>query len=132
MKLAEALALRADSQKRIEQIKARLLRNARVQDGEMSAEDPEALIAEYEALAAEIVQLIRQINLTNSRTIVLGRSLTQALAEYDALKMRHALYRELAQAATITESVATRSEIRFKSKVNVSEIQKRLTPLRRS
>jgi len=125
MKLAEALVLRADHQKRLEQVKARLLRNAKVQDGDAPAEDPEALITEFEALAAEWVQLIRRINLTNSAAALLGRSMTQALAERDMLKLRHAMYRELAQAATITQSVTTRSEVRFKSAVTVATIQKR-------
>jgi len=34
MKLAEALILRADCQKRFEQLKARLLSNAKVQEGD--------------------------------------------------------------------------------------------------
>ncbi len=44
MKLAEALALRGDILKRLEQIRARLLRNAKVQDGDSPAEDPAALL----------------------------------------------------------------------------------------
>jgi hypothetical protein len=43
MKLAEALLLRADCQKRIEQLKSRLLGSARVQEGEQPPEDPEKL-----------------------------------------------------------------------------------------
>lgn len=124
MKLAEALVLRADHQKRIEQLKARLLRNAKVQEGEQPAEDPEALLREYEALAAELVQLIKRINVTNACASVMGRSMTQALAERDVLKLRHATYRELAQAATITQSVSTRSEVRFRGTVSVSAVQK--------
>ena len=125
MKLAEALVIRADSQKRLEQIKARLLRNAKVQEGEKPAEDPEALITEFEATASELVQLIRRINLSNSTAIVLGRTMTQALAERDVLKQRQALYRDLAQAATVTQSVSTKSEVRFKGTVTVSVVQKK-------
>jgi len=125
MKIAEALVLRADHQKRIEQLKARLLRNAKVQEGEQPAEDPEALILEYEALASELVQLIKRINVTNSSASVAGRSMTQALAERDVLKFRHTMYRDLAQAATITQSVSTRSEVRFKGTVTVSVVQKK-------
>ncbi|MFZ1132181.1 MAG: hypothetical protein WAN38_15515 [Terriglobales bacterium] len=33
MKIAEALALRADLQKRLEQLKQRLVKNARIQEG---------------------------------------------------------------------------------------------------
>lgn len=125
MKIAEALVLRADHQKRIEQLKARLLRNAKVQEGEQPAEDPEALILEYEALASELVQLIKRINVTNSSASVAGRSMTQALAERDVLKFRHTMYRDLAQAAAITQSVSTRSEVRFKGTVTVSVVQKK-------
>jgi hypothetical protein len=131
MKLAEALVLRADHQKRIEQLKARLLRNAKVQEGEQPAEDPEALLREYEALAAELVQLIKRINVTNACASVMGRSMTQALAERDVLKLRHATYRELAQAATITQSVSTRSEVRFRGTVSVSAVQKQADTIAR-
>lgn len=131
MKIAEALALRADHQKRVEQLKARLLRNAKVQEGEQPAEDPEALILEYEALASELVQLIRRINVTNSSASVAGRSMTQALAERDILKLRHSMYRDVAQAATITQSVTTRSEVRFKGTVTVSVVQKKADAIAR-
>lgn len=124
MKLAEALVIRADHQKRLEQLKARLLLNAKVQDGEVVAEEPETLLTEFESVAAELVRLIGRINLSNTKSTVAGRSMTQALAERDVLKQRQAMYRELAQAATITQSVSTRSEVRFKSTVTVSVIQK--------
>ena len=125
MKLAEALVIRADSQKRLEQLKARLMRNAKVQEGETPAEDPELLISEFETTADELVQLIRRINLSNSTAIVLGRTMTQALAERDVLKQKQAMYRDLAQAATITQSVSTKSEVRFKGTVTVSTMQKK-------
>jgi ABC-type hemin transport system substrate-binding protein len=48
MKLAEALILRADTQKRIEQLKQRLNANARVQQGEKPAEDPKKLMTELD------------------------------------------------------------------------------------
>ncbi len=125
MKLAEALTLRADSQKRLEQLKARLLRNAKVQEGEEPAEDPEALIAEFEDVANDLVQLIRRINLSNATAMILGRTMTQALAERDVFKQRHAMYRDLAQAATITHSVATKSEVRFRGTIGVAAVQKK-------
>jgi hypothetical protein len=125
MKLAEALVIRADQQKRIEQVKARLIGNAKVQEGEQPAEDPEVLITEYESLTAELVQLICRINISNSTATILGRSMTQALAERDILKLRHAMYRDFAQAASVTQVIHTRSEVRFKSTVTVSSIQKK-------
>ena len=47
MKLAEALQLRGDLQKRLEQLTSRLYNNATVQEGEAPAEDPAALLEEY-------------------------------------------------------------------------------------
>jgi len=46
MKVAEALALRADLQKRLEQLKQRLVKNARVQEGDKREEDPAELQTE--------------------------------------------------------------------------------------
>ena len=35
------------------------------------------------------------------------------------------MYRDLAQAATVTQSVSTRSEVRFKATVTVTAVQKK-------
>lgn len=124
MKLAEALILRAENQKRLEQLRNRILRNATVQEGDAPAENPEQLLAEYDKIVAELVQLIRRINLTNATAQLSGRTVTEALAERDILKQKQALYRDLAQAATIKHTAVTRSEIRFKSTVDVPTIQR--------
>jgi hypothetical protein len=129
MKLAEALVFRADTQKRLEQIKARLLRNAKVQDGDQPAEDPAQLLVEYEATAVEFTELVKRINLTNAAAVLGDRSLTEALAQRDILRVRQAMYRDLADAASVTQSVATRSEVKFRSTVSVAEIQKRADAL---
>ena len=43
MKLAQPLILRSDTQKRIEQLKVRLLSNAKTQENEKPSEDPKLL-----------------------------------------------------------------------------------------
>ena len=68
MKLAEALSERADIQKRMQQLCARLRRNALVQEGEKPAEDPHALLEEYGRLCERYEELIRRTNLTNAAT----------------------------------------------------------------
>ena len=68
MKLAEALVLRAEGQKRIEQLQQRLIQNAKVQADDQPAENPEILQQELEQLAQELVLLIQRINRTKSRT----------------------------------------------------------------
>jgi hypothetical protein len=112
MKLAEALILRADIQKRIEQLKQRILRNAKVQEGDKPAEQPEELIEEFEQLSEELTQLVQRINRTNAATKIEPKvTLTDALAIRDALKLSHGMYTSLAQEATVTQSRFTKSDI---------------------
>ena len=126
MKLAEALVLRADKKKRIEQLKQRILRNAKVQEGQKPAEDPESLITEAEEISEELVVLIQRINKTNSNTqFKKGISLSDAITTRDILVLKNSIYRDLAQAATVTQDIRTKSEVKFKGTVKVSQIQER-------
>ena len=130
MKLAEALILRADCQKRFAQLKSRLLMNARVQEGDKPAEEPHKLVAEVERVADELVGLIKRINKTNSVTVVVGgQTISDVLADRDVLGLRRAAYSELAQNAAIAYARQTRSEIKYVSTVKVVEIQKRADEL---
>ena len=132
MKLAEALILRADSQKRIAQLKSRLLTNAKVQEGDAPAETPQKLIAELGRVSAELLDLIKRINRTNSNsaTAFAGRgTISDALAERDVLALQRAAYAELAQTAAISHGRFTRSEVKYISTINVAEIQKRADEL---
>jgi N-methylhydantoinase B/oxoprolinase/acetone carboxylase alpha subunit len=124
MKLAEALVLRADKKKRIEQLKQRILRNAKVQEGQKPAEDPEALITEMEKISDDLTELIQRINRTNSNTeFEKGTSLADAIAKRDILVLKYAIYHDLAQAATITQDIRTKSEVKFRGTVSVPHIQ---------
>lgn len=64
MKLAEALAERSDCQVRLEDLRKRVVRSARVQEGEKPAEDSEALLQETETLHSRLLELIMSINRT--------------------------------------------------------------------
>src|SRR6266576_2864651 len=126
MKLAEALILRADCQKRIAQLKSRLLTNAKVQEGDKPAETPQELIADLERVSAELLDLIKRINRTNSATpFAAGGSISDALAERDVLALQRAAYAELAQTAAISHGRLTRSEIKYVATINVAKVQKR-------
>ena len=132
MKLAEALILRADAQKRVEQLRQRLNSNAQVQEGETPAEDPQALLVEFEGVADTLTRLIRQINLTNVATrLASDLSLADALAERDVLKLRHSVYTGLAKAAAGQQLRYSRSEIRLQSTVKVVEVQTQADQLAR-
>ena len=129
MKLAEALILRADCQKRIAQLKARLLTNAKIQEGDAPAETPHELIAELGRVASELLDLIKRINKTNSATSIGNATLSDALAERDVLGTQRAAFVELAQAASIQQDRYSRSEVKYISTINVAEIQKRADEL---
>ena len=132
MKLAEALILRADCKKRLEQLKSRVIRNARVQEGDQPAEEPQGLLVEVERVARELAELVKRINRTNSATALGdGLSLSDALAERDALGVRHRLYSDLAQAASISQDRYSRSEVKYVSAVSVSDAQQRADELAR-
>ena len=62
MKLAEALILRADLQKRIEQLRIRLNNNAKVQENDTPAENPETLLNELDECVNQLTILIKKIN----------------------------------------------------------------------
>jgi methyl-accepting chemotaxis protein len=109
MKIAEALALRADLQKRLEQLKQRLVKNARIQEGDVPEEDPGELQSEMERSARELTLLIQRINRTNAQSRFGSGTLSDALAERDVLKIRYNAYRELANAASTSQHRTTRS-----------------------
>jgi hypothetical protein len=133
MRLAEALILRADCQKRLEHLKTRLTRSAKVQEGEQPPEQPTELLEEMERTAAELESLIRRINRTNAETpFEGGGTLTDALASRDVLGLRRAIYADLAAAATVTQDRYSKSEVKFKSTVSVAEMQKRADTVARA
>ena len=125
MKLAEALILRADCQKRIEQLGSRLTRSAKVQEGEEPPENPQALLAELEGAINELADLIKRINKTNSRvTLEEGQTISDALAERDVIKKKLNVYEQLIYEAASQQNRYSSSEIKYISTVNVRELQR--------
>ncbi|MET9549180.1 MULTISPECIES: DIP1984 family protein [unclassified Streptomyces] len=103
MKLAEALAARADATRRVEQLRARIVSSARYQEGETPAEDAARLLAEVTEVLGSLEDLIRRINRTNAATDM-GEdgTLTDALARRDVLRLRHSVVTAAADAAAGT------------------------------
>ena len=80
MKLAEALLLRADRNRTLEQLKQRIQVSARYQEGEKPPENARDLVVAASAVLDELEVLIRNINRTNSGTVMGdGRTVTDAL-----------------------------------------------------
>jgi hypothetical protein len=90
MKLAEALLLRSDIQKKIASLQARCQKYAIVQEGEVPAEDPVYLLRQHEAVSLELMGLVVAINQANLQNAIQGgQTLTEALAQRDSLTLRH-------------------------------------------
>jgi len=126
MKIAEALTARADLQRRIEQLRARITANARYQEGEEPAEDAAALLDEAEKDLARLRELIRRINATNAR-LDLGAdgTMTDALAARDVLRLQHSLFVDAAAAASGSGSGMRqmRSELRQIAALPVAQLR---------
>lgn len=125
MKLAEGLQLRADTQKRMQQLRQRMNMNATYQEGDKPAEDPVVLMEEYESCVRLLEELVAHINRTNSETVTPQGSLTELLAKRDSLKLLTEAYREFLHAASNLSARATRSEIRIVSAVDVPVYRKK-------
>ncbi len=123
MKLAEALQERADLNRKVEQLKNRLVHNVLVQEGETTVEDPERLKQELDDSLRRLSYLIARINETNGKTRAGGRSLTELIAEKDALSLKIRLYKEVAYEASQVSYRARGTEIKIKPAISVADWQ---------
>ena len=130
LKLAEALLLRADTQKKIASLKERVVANAVVQERDKPHEDPAELLAQAFGAADELEALVTRINRTNlAAKLPDGRSLTEGIARRDTLITRHAL---LTAAIAGTRKEPDRygvREIKWVATLKVASLQKQADDL---
>ncbi|MFE5513447.1 DIP1984 family protein [Streptomyces sp. NPDC056529] len=136
MKLAEALAERAEATRRVEQLRARVVDNARYQEGETPPEDAARLLAEADEVLDALEALIRRINRTNAAVAVEpDGTLTDALARRDVLRLRHSVVTAAADAAAGKGERGygrqLRSELMVLSALPVAELRGRADALAR-
>lgn len=129
MKLASALAERADLQKRIQELSVRLNNNAKVQEGEDPSEEPRELLAELNKDFERLEELIARINKTNNETISDGQSITDLIAKRDCLKQHIGILRDFLNRSSEKVSRYTKTEIRILSTVSVTDLQKEVDKL---
>ena len=126
MKLAEALILRADLQKRIDQLRVRLNNNAKVQENDEPSEKPEDLLNELDSNINQLKVLIKQINKTNCITISNGQTLADLIAERDTLTLKSNVLRGFLNIAGQKVNLYSTTEIKIMSTVDVPALQKEL------
>lgn len=132
MKLAEALMLRADMQKKIASLRARIARGVVVQDGSQPNEDPMALIREAAAVIAELERLVVAINAANlQHALPDGRSLAAALAHRDALTLQLGCLQAAIDATDDRYDRMGGREVKWTTTVDVPALQKQIEDLSR-
>ena len=129
MKLAEALILRADLQKRIEQLRIRLNNNAKVQENDTPTENPVTLISELNNCIDELTSLIKKINKTNCTATSNGITLVDLIAERDTLTLKANIMRTFLQKASQKVELYSSKEIKILSTVDVPSLQKEVDNL---
>lgn len=127
MKLAEALLIRSDMQKKLAQLKGRIRNNAKVQEGDIPNEDPNELIVSASQIISELTGLIERIHRTNANAIAKtdkGQSMLTLLVERDTLEMRHKLLIDAIEAANSEADRYSHREIKWHVLVSVASLQK--------
>ena len=133
MKLAEALILRADLQKRMEQVRVRIYNNVLVQEGEKPSEDPNILISEFMTLQDKLSTIIKSINKTNNETAFDEKMmLYEALIKRDAILSKRSILANAAQHASDRQDRYSLTEIKYVSVVDVENLQKEADALAQS
>lgn len=129
MKLATALSERASLQVRLSEIQIRLNANAKVQEGDIPAENPVELIAEKDRILDELENLVTRINLTNSKTEYNGVTITELISKRDRIKKDVRIMRNFLNIASEKVNRYSKTEIVIKSTVDINEYQKKLDTL---
>lgn len=128
--MAEALAERSDCQNRIEELEKRMLRVARIQEGEPPAEDSDDLLVEAQRLFARVLELISAINRTNGATVFDGKkTISDAIAQRDVVGKRRDFLSGIADAASTRQDRYSKSEVKFVSTFSIAQLQKEVNLL---
>ncbi len=126
MKLATALSERASIQKKITELSTRLNNNAKVQEGEKPAEDPQELMTELDNCLVRLEELISRINRTNNATKSGENTITDLIAKRDCLRERIRVLRDFLNVSSDRVSRYSKTEIKVHSTVSVAELQKKV------
>ncbi|WP_028897680.1 DIP1984 family protein [Prevotella sp. HUN102] len=129
MKLAEALSIRKDLSRKIEQIKSRLLSNVRLQQDDKPAEEPEELFKELDSCLVQLQSLIARINKTNMNTVSEGRTLTEMMAEKEVLGKRIEILRAVFDKGNETQDRYSRTEIKMVTVIDIKALNKQIEKL---
>ena len=130
MKLAEALLLRSDQQKKLASLKQRINANVLIQDGDEPSEDPNELLKQVFALTQESQKLVFAIHQTNALAKLNdGRSLLALLTQRDELVERHKVLTSAISNTNREPDRYSSREIKWRKVIPVSSLQKQTDDL---
>jgi len=130
MKLAEALLLRSEYQKKVANLQSRVLANIKVQDNDKPLENPQVLIAEVFELSEKLCVLIKRINTCNNTTkLPSGQTLSEAIVERDMIMKKRNILAAVAAKAHEKDYRLTHSEIKMNVAISVEETQQQIDAL---
>lgn len=125
MKLAEALMLRSDLNKKLASLRERIGKNAVIQEGQQPHEDPEGMLKEAFSVMGELETLVVSIHSANAENrIPDGRSLTKAIAARDRLAQQHSLLQHAVRSSQQQPDVYSAREVKWLSTMKVASLQK--------
>ena len=132
MKLAEALLLRAEYQKKIENLQSRILANIKVQEKDKPLENPEKLLEEAFGLSEQLCALIQKINMRNNTArLGTGQTLAEAIVERDMLLKKRNILAAMANTAIESNYRLTHSEVKMNVAISIEQTQKQIDSISR-
>lgn len=133
MKLAEALLLRSEYQKKLENLQSRIMANLKVQEDNKPHENPEELLKEAFDLNEQLCALVKQINACNNvTTLSNGQTLSETLADRDMLMKKRNLLAAAAAKANEQDYRFTHTEVKMCVTLSIRQLQKQIDSLSRS
>lgn len=102
-----------------------LLRDCvKVQEGDQPLDRPEDVLSRLDATLQQLRTLIYRINLTNTRTLVEGESLTDLLARRDTMQIRTRALSDAMASLRDQPNRYSRSEIKFVRTVSIDDFRR--------
>lgn len=118
MKLAEALCIRAELQKKASQLEGQLKSIAKIQEGD----EP----SELQNITGQLEELIYRINVTNLHTIRDGEPITRMIARKDVLTLQAGILRNVLKEATGKDFRYRRNEIKYVTTIDTARLRKKI------
>ena len=124
MKLAEALSIRADLQKRVAQLKERIKESAKGQEGDEPCDNVEELYKELDDGLVQLEDLVYRINITNVQIVQGGDSLTRLIAKRDVLSLRVKTLQEVVRHVSANDTRYGRNQLKYVRTIDIKALRK--------